>query len=448
MGMSGLLKFPDGFVWGVSTASAQIEGAASEGGKEKSIWDSFSEHPKAILDGSTPEITCDHYHRYVDDLKLMHDLGIVNYRFSIAWPRIVSHGSVNEAGLAFYDRLVDAMLEQGIEPFATLFHWDLPQSLQDAGGFANRETVKRYVEYVDVVSRRLGDRITKWMTFNEPWVYSFVGHLYGEHAPGLKDLPTALRVAHHLLLAHGGAVPVLRANGGRGTQVGIVNNLEWIEPASPSESDRAAAGRHDGAFNRWFLDPIFQGRYPEDMLEWYGPAAPEIEDGDLQTISAPIDFLGVNYYTRRIIAHDDKGDFLKVRRIRYPFVPHADYEEWEVNPEGLYRLLMRVHRDYRAPRLFVTESGTPLPDAPDSDGVVHDPRRIHYLHDHFAAAWQAIQEGAKVEGYFVWSFMDNFEWSLGFTKRFGVVYVDYESQRRIVKDSGHWYSEVVRNNGF
>jgi len=446
--MNEFLKFPDRFVWGVSTASAQIEGAAAEDGKERSVWDVFSERPKATLDGSTPAVTCDHYHRYGADLKLMHDMGLHNYRFSIAWPRIIRNGAANERGLAFYDRLVDGMLEQGIEPYATLFHWDLPQSLQNAGGFANRETVRRFVEYADIVSRRLGDRIAKWMTFNEPWVYSFVGHLYGEHAPGLKDLATALQVAHHILLAHGSVVPILRSNGNERTEVGIVNNLEWIEPASPSEEDRAAASRHDGAFNRWFLDPVFRGSYPADMLEWYGQAVPSMEEGDLQTISAPIDFLGVNYYTRRIIAHDDNGDFLKVRRVRYPFVPHAEYEEWEINPEGLYRTLMRVHRDYGAPTLYVTESGTPLPDSPGADGEVHDPRRVQYLRDHFAAVWQAIKEGADLRGYFVWSFMDNFEWSLGFTKRFGVVYVDYENQRRIVKESGRWYSDVIRNNGF
>ena len=446
--MSDFLKFPDDFVWGASTASAQIEGAAAEDGKEQSIWDIFSKHPGAILDGSSPAITCDHYHRFREDLKLMHDLGLKNYRFSIAWPRVVSSGRVNEKGLAFYDALVDAMLEKGIQPYATLFHWDLPQSLQDTGGFANRETVKRFIEYVDVVSRRLGDRVEKWMTFNEPWVYAFVGHLYGEHAPGLKDLKTALQVTHHIMLAHGSVVPVLRSNGNERTEVGIVNNLEWIEPASPSEEDRAAAARHDGAFNRWFLDPVFLGSYPEDMVEWYGKAAPVVEEGDLKIISAPIDFLGVNYYTRRIIAHDENGDFLHVRRVRYPFVPHAEYEEWEINPEGLYRLLMRVHRDYGAPTLYVTENGTPLPDAPEPDGSVHDPKRIQYLQGHFAAGWQAIREGADLRGYFVWSFMDNFEWGLGFTKRFGIVYVDYESQRRIVKDSGRWYAEVVRSNGY
>jgi len=448
--MGEFLRFPDGFAWGVATATVQIDGAAREGGKGPSIWDRFCEWPGSVVDGTTPEIACDHYHRYRDDIRLLAELGMKRYRFSISWPRIVpdGNGAVNDAGLAFYDRLVDAMLEAGIEPYATLFHWDLPQGLQERGGFANRETVKQYVRYVDVVTRRLGDRVHNWMTHNEPWVFAFVGHLYGAHAPGLRDLPTALAVAHNLLLSHGLAVPVIRGNGDSRTKVGIVHNLEWIEPASPREEDAAAASRHDGAFNRWFLDPVFRGSYPADMLDWYGSAVPTIESSDLATMSAPIDFLGVNYYTRRIIAHDERGDFLKVRRVRYPFVQHAEYEEWEVSPEGLYRILMRVHREYGAPTIYITENGTPLRDEPGADGLVHDAARIAYLQRHIAAAWQAARDGADVRGYFVWAFIDNFEWNLGFTKRFGLVYVDYASQRRIVKDSGRWYSEAIRANGY
>jgi beta-glucosidase len=355
-------------------------------------------------------------------------------------------GAANPEGLDFYDRLVDSMLEHGIEPYATLFHWDLPSVLQERGGWTNRETVAAFVRYADTVSRRLGDRVKHWMTHNEPWVVAFVGHLYGAHAPGAKDLAVALQTAHGILLSHGLAVPALRANGGIDTQVGIVHNLEWVEPASPAEEDVAAARRHDGAFNRWYLDPIFRGEYPRDMRDWYGATAPVVEPDDLRQIAVPIDFLGINYYTRRIVAHDDDGSFLSTRHIRYPFVPHADYEEWEVNPEALYRLLMRVHREYGAPTLYVTENGTPLSDTVDHDGFVRDRFRIDYLRGHFAAVWEAIQGGADIRGYFVWSFMDNFEWNLGYTKRFGLVHVDYETQKRTIKDSGRWYSEVIRTN--
>ncbi len=284
------------------------------------------------------------------------------------------------------------------------------------------------------------------MTHNEPWVVAFVGNLYGGHAPGLSDLRTALATAHRILLSHGKAVPVIRANGGPGAKVGIVHNLEWVEPASRREEDLAAARRHDGAFNRWFLDPVFKGSYPGDMLEWYGDKAPVVQKGDMEAMRAPIDFLGVNYYTRRIIAHDPSGDFLHVRRVIYPFVPHADFEEWEVSPEGLYRVLVRVSEDYGRPVMYVTENGTPLPDEIGPDGGCHDPFRVDYIARHAAGVWQAITEGADVRGYFVWSIMDNFEWNLGYTKRFGLAHVDYRTQKRTVKDSGHWYSRLSRDN--
>ncbi|HTO24195.1 MAG TPA: GH1 family beta-glucosidase [Spirochaetia bacterium] len=443
-----VLNFPPGFAWGTATAAYQVEGAVSEDGRGTSIWDTYCRQPGRILGGTSGDTTCDHYHRFAEDFRLMRDLGIRAYRFSISWPRVIpaGSGSVNARGLDFYERLVDCMRENGIEPFATLYHWDLPQPLQDAGGWPNRATADRYVEYVDVVTRRLGKKVRRWMTHNEPWVVAFVGNLYGAHAPGLTDLKTALAAAHTLLLSHGKAVPVIRANGGSGTQVGIVHNLEWIEPASRREADRSAAARHDGAFNRWFLDPVFRGSYPADMLAWYGKNAPEVKAGDLEAMKAPLDFLGVNYYTRRIIAHDPAGDFLHVRRVALPFVPHADYEEWEVNPEGLYRLLVRVSEDYGRPPIYVTESGTPLPDVLGPDGACHDPTRVDYLSRHAAAIWQANQDGADVRGYFVWSILDNFEWNLGFTKRFGLVHVDFKTQKRTVKDSGRWYSDVVKEN--
>ncbi|MDA3958553.1 GH1 family beta-glucosidase [Oceanispirochaeta sp.] len=445
--MKDIYTFPENFKWGTATASYQIEGAVNEDGRAPSIWDTFAHKSGKIDDNMTGDVTCDHYHKYKEDIAHMKDLGIRNYRFSLSWSRIIPEGSgkVNQKGLDFYSRLVDELLTAGITPYATLFHWDLPQALQDAGGWANRETAYKYRDYADVVCTALGGRVKNWMTHNEPWVHSFVGHLYGDHAPGLKDLKTALQTAHHMLLAHGLAIPVIREKS-PGARIGIVNNLEWIEPASMDSRDRDAADRHDGAFNRWFLDPVFYGSYPKDMMDWYGSDAPEILSGDMKTISAPIDFLGVNFYTRRIIAHENHGNFLKCRQVRYPFMKKSNYEEWENNAEGLYRLLIRLKTDYGNPEMMITENGTPLPDVLEANGEVHDPERIDYLYRHMGAAWQAIEDGVRLKGYFVWSLLDNFEWCLGFTKRFGLLYTDYETGKRIVKDSGHWYSDVCRKN--
>jgi len=455
MGENASLRFPEGFLWGTATSSSQIEGAWDEDGKSESIWDRFASTPGNTADGKDARVACDHYHLYPQDLDLARQLSPGAYRFSISWPRVVPGGvgPVNPKGLAFYDRLVDAMLKRGIRPFATLYHWDLPQVLQDRGGWANRATAEAFVEYTSAVTRRLGDRVKDWMTHNEPWVSAFVGHLFGAHAPGLRDLATALAAAHGILLSHGKAVPVIRANVS-GARVGIVHNLEWVEAASPRPEDVAAASRHDGAFNRWFLDAVFRGRYPEDLLSWYGASAPKVQAGDLETIAAPMDFLGVNYYTRRVMAHDPGAraagghGFLDARQVYWPFVPRAHFEEWEIAPEGLYRTLLRVSREYHPPYLYVTENGTSLPDAPGPDGAVHDPVRTRYLARHTAAVHQAIADGADVRGYFLWSLLDNFEWGFGYTKRFGIVWVDYATQKRIVKDSGRWYAEAARNNGF
>jgi beta-glucosidase len=448
------LEFPAGFVWGTATSAYQIEGGWDADGKGASIWDRFAADPAHIADGCDARIACDHYHRFVKDLDLMSALGLASYRFSLSWPRIVpdGDGAVNAAGLAFYDRLVDAMLERGIRPFATLFHWDLPAALQDRGGWTHRATLDAFARYADLAARHLGDRVKDWMTHNEPWVVAFCGHLYGNHAPGVRDLPTALATAHGLLVSHGRAVAAIRA-ACRDARIGIAHNLEWIEPASERAEDVAAAVRHDGAFQRWFLDPMFGRGYPADLLAWYGAAAPRIERGDLDHIATPIDFLGVNYYTRRVIAHDPargdaRGAGLATRQIYWPFAPRADFDEWEVAPEGLYRTLLRIQRDYRPPAMYVTENGTSWPDHPGPDGAVHDALRVRYLARHAAAVRQAIDDGADVRGYFAWSFLDNFEWGFGFTKRFGLVHVDYPTQRRTVKDSGHWYARVAAENRF
>jgi beta-glucosidase len=455
------LRLSEGFVFGTATAAYQIEGSADADGKGESVWDRFAATEGNVDDFGDPRIpndgriACDHYRRWEADLDLMASLGLEAYRFSISWPRIVplGRGAPNLKGLEFYDALVDGMLARGIRPYATLFHWDLPQALQDRGGWAARETIDAYLAYADLVTKRLGDRVKDWMTFNEPWVFSFCGHLFGSHAPGLRDLKTALAVAHDLLVAHGRAVPLVRANV-PGARVGIVHNLEWVEPATDRPEDVAAARRHDGAFNRWFLDPAFGRGYPADMVRWYGSDMPRIEPGDLEAMAEPMDFLGVNYYTRRVMRADPAGRgtegraVFAARQAHWPFATRADFEEWEIAPEGLYRLLLRVAREYAPTAILVSENGTSLPDAPSADGEVHDPARISYVARHLGAVKQAIDDGVPVKGYFLWSFMDNFEWGFGYTKRFGMIWVDYATQKRIVKDSGRWYSASARAGGF
>ncbi len=443
------LSFPNEFAWGVSTAAYQIEGGADADGKGRSVWDAFSHQSEKIADGKNGDVTCDHYHRYPEDVALMRSIGIRNYRMSLAWTRLIPEGAgaVNEKGLAFYDRLIDSLLESGVQPWVTLFHWDLPEALQKKGGFANRDTVDRFVEYADLATRRYGDRVKNWMTFNEPWVYSFCGHLYGVHAPGLKDLKTTLAVAHHILLSHGKSVPVIRANC-PGAKVGIVNNLAWIESATERPEDVAAARRWDLAFNKWFMDPLFGRGYPEDMVRHYGAAGPDVRPGDFDAIATKTDFLGINYYTRRLVEHDPSDPHIQARQTYRAHLPRADFEEWEINPEALYLLLRDVKKTYGDIQIYISENGASGADSIGSDGCVHDPVRVEYLRRHFAAAWQAIREGCDVRGYFVWSFYDNYEWGFGFTKRFGVVYIDYErGLRRIVKDSGHYLSEVIAENG-
>jgi len=438
--------FPDGFVWGTATAAYQIEGAVREDGRGESIWDRFCHTPGKIAGGDTGDVADDHYHRWQEDLHIMKELGLGAYRFSIAWPRVIPDGigAVNPAGLDFYDRLVDALLAAGIEPYVTLYHWDLPQALQDKGGWPNRDSVGWFTDYAAVVSARLGDRVHYWITHNEPHVAAFEGYGTGRHAPGLCDPKAALQAAHHLLLSHGLAVPVLRENGDERTQVGITLNLTWVDAASDRPADVEAARRFDGAVNRLFLDALFKGAYPADFLAYTRDMAPRIESDDLLQISAPIDFLGVNYYSRSLIADDPKGGLLAARQV----VPaYAELTEmgWEVYPEGLYKLLRRVHDDHRPRALYITENGCAVADRV-VDGRVHDDRRIAYLREHLLQARRAIDEGVPLRGYFVWSLLDNFEWAFGYSKRFGLVYVDYSTQARILKDSARWYQQVATAN--
>ena len=433
--------FPTDFAWGAATAAYQIEGAVREGGRGESIWDRFSHTPGKTHNGDTGDVADDHYHRWPEDVEIMRSLGLRAYRFSVAWPRIIPDGvgPVNEAGLGFYDRLVDGLLGAGIEPFVTLYHWDLPQVLQDRGGWPNRDSVGWFARYADVVSRRLGDRVHHWITHNEPWCTATLGYATGVLAPGLKDQEAARQASHHILLSHGEAVPVLRRNGKAETQVGITLNLSWVQPSSDRAEDVAAARLHDAVVNRLFLDPLFKGEYPHDLPE---AEVPSQRPGDLARIATPIDFLGVNYYTRTVISHDPNGG-----RNRAILPPESEYTEqgWEVYPEGLYKLLLRLHREYRPKAVYITENGAAFPDRLEQ-GRVHDPRRVNYLRQHFIQAQRAIQRGVPLRGYFVWSLIDNYEWHLGYSKRLGIVYVDYATQVRTLKDSALFYKEVIAAN--
>jgi beta-glucosidase len=453
---NNFLQFPNHFIWGGATSSYQIEGAWNEDGKGESIWDRFAHTPGKIEDGSTGDVACDHYHRWRDDIALMKALGLKAYRFSVSWPRILpsGRGKVNQAGLDFYSRLVDGLLEAGIRPFATLYHWDLPQALQDQGGWPARNTAEAFGEYAQVVSRALGDRVKDWMTINEPWCVSFLSHQIGEHAPGWKDnWAAAIRAAHHALLAHGWAVPVLRANS-PGAEVGIVLNCVPAYPASPSEADAQAARAFDGYFNRWFLDPLFGRGYPEDKLTEYtlaGYAPSGWEDlilpGDLDTISVATDFLGINYYNRAVIRNHSVPDSQNLPPTVQPREQVTDMG-WEVYPDGLYDLLLRIHREYAPPKIYIAENGASYSDGPNDQAQIHDARRLAYVRDHLVACHRAIQNGVPLSGYFIWSLMDNFEWAKGYTQRFGVVWVDYATQQRVPKDSARWYQGVIAQNGF
>lgn len=432
--------FPKDFIWGTATASYQIEGAWNKDGKGESIWDRFSHTPGKVLNNDTGDVACDHYHRWRDDIQLMKDLGIKAYRFSIAWPRILPNGSgkVNEAGLEFYSQLVDGLLEVGIEPYATLYHWDLPQALQDKGGWADRMVVDAFVEYVDITTRALGDRVKNWITLNEPWVSAFVGYRDGHHAPGHKDLNEAIAASHHLLLSHGRNVPVIRKNV-KDANVGITLNLTPQMPASQSLADRKAANYIDGYINRFFLDPLTGRGYPEDMVKAFGNPMSFVQNGDMEEIAVPVDFLGINYYTRNLVRADEKDN-----QPQTVFREGAMTEmEWEVYPRGLYDLLGRVHFAYGFPAIYITENGAAFPDGKPVNGELHDPDRVSYIKEHLKVVNKAINIGIPVKGYFVWSLLDNFEWSFGYSKRFGIVHVDLETQKRTAKSSAKWYSRAI-----
>ena len=459
-----MISFPAGFVWGAATASYQIEGGVREGGRGPSVWDTFSHTEGKVAKGHTGDIACDHYHRIDEDVALMAELGLQAYRFSIAWPRIMpdGRGPVNPEGIAFYQRLVDRLLEHGITPCPTLFHWDLPQALEDTGGFRNRDTPHWFADYASLMVDELGDRVPMWSTFNEPWVYAYLGHAAGIHAPGLKDAKAAVTVAHHELLAHGLAVQAMRARRDD-LRLGIVINASNIRsegdpPAPPDQVDLI-----DAIHNRWWFDAMFRSEYPPVLLDSYGELAEAVQPGDLDTIAQPLDWLGINYYFDMLVRglpSEAAGDATAVRSARgmrvYPTTVgvtdaarrdvHTDMG-WPITPEGFTELLVRLNTDYpNLPPIFVTENGAAYDD-PMVDGRCADPRRIEYLDQHLRALRDAIDAGVDVRGYFLWSLMDNFEWALGFDKRFGLVHVDFDTLERTPRDSAHWYHDVISRHG-
>jgi beta-glucosidase len=433
-------------VWGAGTSAYQVEGAAYEDGRGESIWDRFSHTPGRTANGDTGDVACDHYHRWRDDIALMRALGVGAYRFSVAWPRILpqGRGRPNDAGLDFYDQLVDGLLEAGITPWVTLYHWDLPQPLEDEGGWPSRATAEVFAAFADAVTARLGDRVSHWITLNEPWSSAFLGYRVGHHAPGRTSTKDALRAAHALLLAHGMAVPIVRANS-TGARVGIALNLGQIYPATASPEDEAAAERFDGSYNRWFLDPLYGRGYPPEVAEMYGADAPRTLPADLETIAAPTDFLGLNYYNPTFVRHAPDAPPAFVRAVRR----EGEYTEtnWLVYPQGLYDLMTRVAAEYPTGPLYVTANGAAYVDEPPRHGRMADPERTAYHAGHLAACARAIRDGVPLRGYFAWSLLDSFEWAMGYTRRFGITYVDYATQQRTLKDSGRWYARVVARNG-
>ena len=452
--------FPEDFLWGVATSAYQIEGAVDEDGRTPSIWDTFSHQPGKTRNGDTGDVACDHYHRLEEDVELMASLGIRAYRFSVAWPRIFPEGKpeINHIGLDFYSRLVDALRAHEIEPFVTLYHWDLPQPLEEAGGWLNRDTAYRLEDLARVVAEALGDRVSLWSTVNEPWVASFVGYSMGQHAPGIAEIGAGILASHHLLLGHGLATRAITETIGSSALVGPAVNQAHVVAASNSEQDLAAARRYDEHRNRWFLDPMLLGSYPAELLEEYTSLVGDdfLHDGDLEVIHADLSFVAVNYYSPNRIAAATKIAAPPTRTSS--FGEWAGIEDrsrtdvgrttmgWTIEPEGLTDILVRIRRDYGDIPMYVTENGAAFCDYVDPTGSVRDTERIEYLRGHFAAAHAAMAQGVDLRGYFVWSLYDNFEWAEGFGQRFGLVFTDFRTQQRILKQSAHFYREVIAAN--
>jgi beta-glucosidase len=437
--------FPDGFRFGAATAAYQVEGAVRADGRGESIWDRFAHTPGRVAGNETGDVACDHYHRWRADLDLMAALGIEAYRFSIAWPRVLPDGAgkSNEAGIRFYRELAEGLRERGIEPMATLYHWDLPQAIQDRGGWTERDTAERFADYAALMAAELGDVVSEWITVNEPWVVAFQGHAHGTKAPGIRSWPTALRVSHHALLAHGLGLQALRAAGGR-HRAGIALNLAPILPAGRVPGNRLAVRRMDGHLNRWFLDATMCGEYPDDVLGLYerrcGPLD-WIRDGDLGLIAQPADFLGVNYYAPIRVEADAWRDPIGIREV--PGGPPTTAMGWEVAPAGLRDVLLRIRDEYGDIPIAITENGASYEDPPAGNGTIDDSERTAYIEAHLGALREALADGVRVERYLVWSLLDNFEWEWGYDKRFGIVHVDFETQARTPKQSGLWYRDYI-----
>nr|AJP36628.1 beta-glucosidase [uncultured bacterium] len=441
------IQFPQGFTWGAATASYQIEGAYQEDGRGLSIWDTFSRIPGKVINGDNGDTACDSYHRYPEDIALMKELGIKAYRFSMAWPRIYPEGTgaVNPQGLEFYHSFVDTLLANGIEPVCTLYHWDLPQVLQDQGGWSNRSTIDAFAGYCETVFREFHGKIKQWYTINEPWCASFLSNYYGEHAPGNKDLQTGLDVAHHLMVAHGRAVRKFRELGFEGL-IGYAPNVTWMEPYTTRQEDVDACRRQIGWFLEWFMDPVFKGQYPSFLVEWFKAAGAElhIAEGDMELISEPIDILGINYYNGSVARHNSGGGLMQIETLDVGY-EHTDIG-WPIYPQGFYNVLSRIHELYGELPIYITENGACYNDEP-IEGVVADQKRISYIHKHLIQLERCISSGIPVKGYYSWSLMDNFEWAYGYTMRFGLIHVDYNTLARTKKDSFYWYQNTIENNG-
>lgn len=437
------VKVPAGFQWGTATASYQVEGAWQEDGKGESIWDRFSHTEGKIITGETGDVACDQYHRYPEDIAIMKELGLTGYRYSISWPRVFpdGKGAVNQKGIDYYSRLTDALLEAGITPFPTLYHWDLPQALQDEGGWANRDIIGHFARYAETMTNALGDRIDNWMIFNEPWVFTFLGYLYGAHAPGLRDAATCMKATHIVNLAQTSALNAMRATG-KPKAVGTAFSMSPAYPASDSEEDRAAAERQHGFSNDWFLRPMYHGEYPQAYVDQDKVLARmDIRPGDMEAMRGSFDFLGINLYQRQIIASAPNDRNLGTRGVPGEG-PRTDFN-WEVWPAALYQMIMRVTKDYGRPPIYVTENGCSYADRPGADGRVRDDKRIEFLQGYIGQALRAMDEGADLRGYYCWTLIDNFEWATGYSQRFGIVDVDHDTQKRTIKDSGYWMRDLI-----
>lgn len=443
-----LHQFPKDFLWGAATAAYQIEGAYNEDGRGESIWDRYSHIPGNVTNGNTGDVACDHYHRYIEDIELMKQLGLKSYRLSISWPRIFpnGYGEPNPKGIAFYKDLINRLNDNGIVPMVTLYHWDLPQKLQNIGGWANRKTVDYFVDYAKYVFKELADMVPYWITHNEPYVVSFTGNWVGRHAPGIKDFKTATLISHHLLLSHGKVVQAYREMGYKG-KIGITLNMNAVYPATNSAQDIEAAERFNEHHNLWFSDPIFKGEYPEKIYKWYEERGlePEVLPGDMDIIKTPVDFLGINNYFASYISNNPQAWPLQTESV-LTGKPQT-MMGWEICPEGIYDLLKDLGNRYST-KIYITENGAAFNDIVNLDGEVDDENRRDFLRRYLMNVHRAIEEGVEVCGYYAWSLLDNFEWAHGYSKRFGIIYVDYETQKRIIKKSGYWYKSVIENNGF